>query len=108
MTVATLDRLYDPRHVLPVLPEPPRPRQRPLRVALVSGSYNTVKDGVTLTLNRLVGYLGRHGAKSVTVHKSLLQNVMERRRTSFASATGLTSNTWIRHDRTVADQRRRR
>ncbi len=30
---------------------------RPLRVALVTGSYNYIRDGVALTLNRLVAYL---------------------------------------------------
>jgi glycosyltransferase involved in cell wall biosynthesis len=32
-----------------------------LRVALITGSYNYIKDGVALTLNRLVGYLEGHG-----------------------------------------------
>ena len=30
---------------------------RPLRVALVASSYNYIRDGVALTLNRLVAYL---------------------------------------------------
>src|SRR5580693_7896946 len=34
---------------------------RPLRVALVTGSYNYIKDGIALTLNRLVGYLLSQG-----------------------------------------------
>jgi phosphatidylinositol alpha 1,6-mannosyltransferase len=34
-----------------------------LRVALVTGSYNYIKDGVALTLNRLVEYLERQGAE---------------------------------------------
>ena len=34
---------------------------RPLRVALVTSSYNFIADGVALTLNRLVGYLERQG-----------------------------------------------
>jgi glycosyltransferase involved in cell wall biosynthesis len=34
---------------------------RPLRVALVTSSYNFIADGVALTLNRLVGYLQAHG-----------------------------------------------
>jgi len=33
---------------------------RPLRVALVTGSYNYIRDGVALTLNRLVAYLLAH------------------------------------------------
>lgn len=34
---------------------------RPLRVALVTSSYNFIADGVALTLNRLVGWLQAHG-----------------------------------------------
>jgi glycosyltransferase involved in cell wall biosynthesis len=33
----------------------------PLRVALVTSSYNFIADGVALTLNRLVAYLESHG-----------------------------------------------
>lgn len=36
---------------------------RPLRVALVTSSYNFIADGVALTLNRLVGYLESHGVQ---------------------------------------------
>jgi glycosyltransferase involved in cell wall biosynthesis len=36
---------------------------RPLRVALVTSSYNFIADGVALTLNRLVGYLQDHGVE---------------------------------------------
>lgn len=36
-------------------------RDRPLRVALVTSSYNFIADGVALTLNRLVGWLESHG-----------------------------------------------
>ena len=35
----------------------------PLRVALVTSSYNFIADGVALTLNRLVGYLESHGVE---------------------------------------------
>ena len=34
---------------------------RPLRVALVTSSYNYIADGVALTLNRLVGWLEAQG-----------------------------------------------
>lgn len=34
---------------------------RPLRVALITSSYNFIADGVALTLNRLVGYLENQG-----------------------------------------------
>ena len=37
--------------------------KRPLRVALVASSYNYIKDGVALTLNRLVAYLSRQGVE---------------------------------------------
>ena len=36
---------------------------RPLRVALVTSSYNFITDGVALTLNRLVGWLGTQGVQ---------------------------------------------
>lgn len=36
---------------------------RPLRVALVTSSYNFIADGVALTLNRLVGYLLDQGVE---------------------------------------------
>jgi len=40
-----------------------RHERRPLRIALVASSYNYIKDGVALTLNRLVAYLERHGVE---------------------------------------------
>ncbi len=45
--------------------EPPsRDRtRRPLRIALIASSYNYIKDGVALTLNRLVAYLEQHGVE---------------------------------------------
>ncbi|NBB73853.1 MAG: glycosyltransferase, partial [Bacteroidetes bacterium] len=36
---------------------------RPKRVALFTGAYNHIADGVSLTLNRLVDYLQRHGTE---------------------------------------------
>ena len=42
---------------------PSRDEQRPRRVALVASSYNYIKDGVALTLNRLVEYLERQGVE---------------------------------------------
>lgn len=36
---------------------------RPLRVALVTSSYNYLRDGIALTLNRLVDYLERQGVQ---------------------------------------------
>jgi glycosyltransferase involved in cell wall biosynthesis len=36
---------------------------RPLRVALVTSSYNYIKDGIALTLNRLVAYLEGQGVE---------------------------------------------
>ena len=35
--------------------------ERPIRVALVTSSYNFIPDGVALTLNRLVAYLLSQG-----------------------------------------------
>ena len=40
----------------------PSPDLSSLRVALFSGNYNYVRDGANQALNRLVGYLLRHGA----------------------------------------------
>jgi glycosyltransferase involved in cell wall biosynthesis len=37
--------------------------ERRLRVALITSSYNYIKDGVALTLNRLVEYLEAHGVE---------------------------------------------
>ncbi len=36
---------------------------RPLRIALITSSYDYIKDGVALTLNRLVAYLESQGAQ---------------------------------------------
>ncbi len=36
---------------------------RALRIALVASSYNYIRDGVALTLNRLVAYLESHGVE---------------------------------------------
>jgi phosphatidylinositol alpha 1,6-mannosyltransferase len=41
----------------------PQDESRPLRVALVTSSYNYIADGVALTLNRLVGYLQTQGVE---------------------------------------------
>jgi phosphatidylinositol alpha 1,6-mannosyltransferase len=38
-----------------------------LRVVLTTGNYNYIKDGVSLTLNRLVGWLERHGVEVLVV-----------------------------------------
>ena len=35
----------------------------PLRIALITSSYDYIKDGVALTLNRLVGYLEAQGVE---------------------------------------------
>ncbi|HEX5576936.1 MAG TPA: glycosyltransferase, partial [Gemmatimonadaceae bacterium] len=34
-----------------------------LRIALFTGAYNHIADGVSLTLNRLVNFLGQKGAE---------------------------------------------
>ncbi len=39
------------------------PKQVERRIALFTGNYNHIADGVSLTLNRLVGFLERIGAK---------------------------------------------
>ena len=50
----TASRLRAPRSAAP---------RRPLRVALFTGAYNHIADGVSLTLNRLVAYLVRQGVE---------------------------------------------
>ena len=47
-----------------------------LRVALFTGNYNYIKDGVSLTLNRLVDYLQRCG---IAVLGKLLKDLPTRR-----------------------------
>jgi glycosyltransferase involved in cell wall biosynthesis len=42
-------------------------REHPLRVALVTSSYNYIADGVALTLNRLVAYLQSQGVDVLVV-----------------------------------------
>ena len=44
-------------------PELERRELRPLRIALFTGSYNYIKDGIALTLNRLVEYLEAHAVE---------------------------------------------
>jgi phosphatidylinositol alpha 1,6-mannosyltransferase len=44
-------------------PQDPKTGSPRLRVALIASSYNYIKDGVALTLNRLVEYLERHGVE---------------------------------------------
>ena len=43
-----------------------------LRIALLSGNYNLVRDGANQALNRLVGYLLSHGAK-VRVYSPMIE-----------------------------------
>jgi glycosyltransferase involved in cell wall biosynthesis len=55
--------LPDPEEsALPGFANPTVPDLSSLRVALFSGNYNYVRDGANQALNRLVGYLLRHGA----------------------------------------------
>lgn len=42
-----------------------RAPSRQLKLALVAGSYHAIRDGVTLTLNRLVDYLNRQGVRTL-------------------------------------------
>jgi hypothetical protein len=42
----------------------PKPlADRPMRICLITSSYNYIKDGIALTLNRLVGYLEDQGVE---------------------------------------------
>ncbi len=40
-------------------------RNAPLRIAIIASSYNYIRDGVALTLNRLVAYLEKQGVEVV-------------------------------------------
>ncbi len=46
---------------------PPGPLVTPLRIALFTGNYNHIEDGVSRTLGRLVGYLGDQGHEVLVV-----------------------------------------
>ncbi len=59
MTMTVMETLA--AHRPATSPSTPPRAGRKLRVALVTGSYNSIKDGVALTLNRLVRYLQRQG-----------------------------------------------
>jgi glycosyltransferase involved in cell wall biosynthesis len=54
-----------------MMPSRPCPRSAKtlgeLRVALVTGSYNYIRDGIALTLNRLVGYLEAQGVRVLVI-----------------------------------------
>ena len=43
------------------------PDPKPLRVVLTTGNYNYIKDGVSLTLNRLVGWLERNNVEVLVI-----------------------------------------
>lgn len=49
----------------------------PLRVVLTTGNYNYIKDGVSLTLNRLVEWLERHGVKVLIIAPVAEEPAME-------------------------------
>ncbi len=55
--------------------------QKPLRIALFTGNYNYIKDGVALTLNRLVAYLEKNDIAVLvfapTAEKPAFQSVGE-------------------------------
>ena len=59
--------------VLTGKPRPSVPDLSALRVALFSGNYNYVRDGANQALNRLVGYLLRHGA-AVRVYAPVVED----------------------------------
>jgi hypothetical protein len=53
--------------------QPPAVEPSDLRIALFSGNYNYVRDGANQSLNRLVEYLLRQGAK-VRVYAPTVEN----------------------------------
>ena len=48
-----------------------------LRVVLTTGNYNYIKDGVSLTLNRLVGWLERNGVEVLVIAPVAEEPAME-------------------------------
>ncbi|MGI9514204.1 MAG: glycosyltransferase family 4 protein [Anderseniella sp.] len=48
-----------------------------LRVVLTTGNYNYIKDGVSLTLNRLVGWLERQGVEALVIAPVAEEPAME-------------------------------
>lgn len=48
-----------------------------IRVALFTGAYNHIADGVSLTLNRLVDYLGNNGVEVVVFAPSISDPVLD-------------------------------
>ena len=48
-----------------------------LRIALFTGNYNHIKDGVSLTLNRLVGYLEENGVKVLVFGPSIKEPALK-------------------------------
>ncbi len=63
---ATVPDMDAPRE--PALPHPDpagRAAGRPLRLALFTGVYDYIKDGISITLNRLVEFLEREGVEVV-------------------------------------------
>lgn len=63
---------YDITNELP-LPERSGRRTVPKRIALFTGAYNHIADGVSLTLNRLVAYLEREGASVLVLAPTVAQ-----------------------------------
>lgn len=50
-----------------------RKSRAPMRIALFTGAYNHIADGVSLTLNRLVAYLERTGAEVLVLAPTVAQ-----------------------------------
>jgi len=49
----------------------------PIRLALFSGNYNAIRDGVAVSLNRLVGFLERKGVEVVVFAPTIHQPAVE-------------------------------
>ena len=65
----------------------PVPADGPLRIALFTGNYHHVEDGVSRTLNRLVRYLLADGHEVLVVGPPVEDPPLRARRSSIASST---------------------
>lgn len=71
-----------------LLPSPSPPPSGPLRIALFTGNYNHIEDGVSRTLGRLVGYLETEGHEVLVMGPTVDDPPMDQPGT-FAAAPSL-------------------
>jgi phosphatidylinositol alpha 1,6-mannosyltransferase len=62
---------------MPPETRPDKPPTGVKRIALFTGNYNHIADGVSLTLNRLVGYLDAHGHEVMVIAPTVEEPAIE-------------------------------